>query len=67
MDIRARSAEASHGLRDLVVGVLILVVFGAIGVFANIPTRTSVLESRVDSIEKNMDVKLDAILQRLPR
>ncbi len=57
----------NHTVRDVALGVTVIVLGAAILAFANIPTRTSVLENRVDTIEKNLDGKLDSILLRLPR
>ncbi len=56
-----------HAMRDLALAVTAIVLGASLLAFANIPTRTSVLENRVDTIEKNMDGKLDAILSRLSR
>ena len=59
-----------HSLRDIVIGTLVLVVAGAIGVFANIPTRVSVIESDNSNIKdsvKSIDNKLDVVLARLSR
>ncbi|MES2156152.1 MAG: hypothetical protein V4510_13540 [bacterium] len=65
--VREYATDQSHALRDIVVGALVLVVAGCIAVFANIPTRTSVLETRVDSIEKGIITQLTDIQTRLPR
>lgn len=59
--------NANHTVRDVALGVIVIILGAAILAFANIPTRTSVLENRVDTIEKNLDGKLDTILTRLPR
>lgn len=61
------NSNPNHAVRDIALGVIVIVLGAAILAFANIPTRTSVLENRVDTIEKNLDGKLDAILVRLPR
>ena len=59
--------NTNHTVRDIALGVTVIVLGAAILEFANIPTRTSVLENRVDTLEKNMDGKLDTILSRMPR
>jgi hypothetical protein len=59
--------NTNHTVRDIALGVTVIVLGAAILAFANIPTRTSVLENRVDTLEKNMDGKLDTILSRMPR
>ena len=64
------AAPTSHVLRDVVVGALVLVVAASLTIFANLPTRTSVLAADQASMKdavKSMDAKLDTILSRLPR
>ena len=59
--------NANHTVRDVTIGAIAIVLSAAILAFANIPTRTSVLENRVDTIEKHLDSKLDMVVARLPR
>lgn len=69
MEINASSGElnSGHVVRDVALGVIVIVLGAAIMAFANIPTRTSVLESRVDTLERGITAQLADIQARLPR
>lgn len=61
------SAERNHVLRDIVTGVLVLVVGAAVMAFASIPTRVSLVEQSQGGIEKkidHIDAKIDTLLLR---
>lgn len=61
------SAERNHVLRDIVTGVLVLVVGAAVVAFANLPTRVSLVEQSQGVIEKKIDKldgKIDTLLLR---
>lgn len=63
-------SDRSHVLRDVVIGVLVLVVGTAILAFANMPTRVSLVEQTAGSLEKKldrMDGKIDTLLSRRNR
>ncbi len=60
-------AEKEHVLRDIVTGVLVLVVGGAFVAFAALPTRVSLVEQSQTDIKKvvdKMDSKIDILLSR---
>lgn len=62
--------DKSHIFRDVVVGVLVLVVGAAILAFASVPTRLAVVEADHASLKETvnrMDGKLDKVLERLTR
>lgn len=44
---------------EILTGVLVLLVAGAVMAFANLPTRVSVLESQFTGIDKKLDQILD--------
>lgn len=61
----ASSLNPRHALRDAIIAVMAVILGAAVICFANIPTRVSVVESRVNTLEKNMDAKLDTIIARI--
>jgi len=60
-------SERAPMFRDVVMGVLVVVVGATVIAFANIPARVSVVESSQTDIKRTverMDGKIDVLLQR---
>lgn len=54
--------------RDIIIGVVVLILGAACVLFANIPTRVSVVETKLESTGAallSMDKKLDLIIERV--
>ena len=55
--------KESHWIRDLLLGVVVIVVGAGVVALANLPSRVSVLESQY----RGIDHKLDEVLARLDK
>ena len=64
------SEKVPAAMRDVVMGVLVVVVGAAALAFANLPARVAVVESSQTDIKRTverMDGKMDILLQRSGR
>ena len=63
------SDKNSPGLRDVVIGVIIIVIGSLIMKYSDLPTTVAVQENRINMLEtrfEKFDKKMDAVLERLP-